>query len=68
MMDIMEDRHQKKSTMITSQVPVKDWYNAIGEKTVADAILDRLVHDSLRVELSGESIRKRKAKNENGYL
>lgn len=54
--------------MITSQVPVKDSYNAIGEKTVADDILDRLVHDSLRVELSGESIRKRKAKNGNGYL
>ena len=68
MMDIMEDRHQKKSTMITSQVPVKDWYEAIGEKTVADAILDRLVHDSLRVELYGESIRKRKARNQNGDL
>jgi len=68
MMDIIEDRHQKKSTMITSQVPVKDWYDAIGEKTVADAILDRLVHDSLRVELIGESIRKRKSKNENSYL
>lgn len=67
MMDIIEDRHQKKSTMITSQVPVKDWYDAIGEKTVADAILDRLVHDSLRVELIGESIRKRKSKNENSY-
>ncbi|MEA5128315.1 MAG: IS21-like element helper ATPase IstB [Proteiniphilum sp.] len=67
MMDIIEDRHQKKSTMITSQVPVKDWYDAIGEKTVADAILDRLVHDSLRVVLYGESIRKRKAKNENSY-
>lgn len=68
MMDIIEDRHQRKSTMLTSQVPVKDWYDAIGEKTMADAILDRLVHDSLRVELSGESIRKRKAKNINGYL
>lgn len=63
MMDVIEDRHQKKSTMITSQVPVKDWYNAIGEKTVTDAILDRLVHDSLRVELIGESIRKTKSKN-----
>lgn len=68
MMDIIEDRHQRKSTMLTSQVPVKDWYDAIGEKTMADAILDRLVHDSLRVELSGESIRKRKAKNINVYL
>ena len=44
------------------------WYDAIGEKTVADAILDRLVHNSLRVELFGESIRKRKTKNEERYL
>ena len=56
-MDIIE------GTMITSQVPVKSWHNIIGEKTVADAILDRLVHYSLRVELFGESIRKRKNKN-----
>lgn len=68
MMDIIEDRHQKRSTMITSQVPVKNWHNIIGEKTVADAILDRLVHHSLRVELFGESIRKRKSKNENVFL
>lgn len=67
LMDIIEDRHQKRSTIITSQVPVKGWYDAIGEKTVADAILDRLVHHSLRVELFGESIRKRNAKNENRY-
>jgi DNA replication protein DnaC len=66
-MDIIEDRHQKHSTMITSQVPVKGWYDVIGEKTVADAILDRIVHRSLRVELCGESIRKRKTKPENAY-
>ena len=67
MMDIIEDRHQRRSTMITSQVPVKNWHGIIGEKTVADAILDRLVHHSLRVELFGESIRKRKNKSENTY-
>ena len=67
LMDIIEDRHQKRSTIITSQVPVKGWYYVIGEKTVADAVLDRLVHHSLRVELHGESIRKRKTKNENNY-
>lgn len=67
MMDIIEDRHQKRSTMITSQVPVKNWHGIIGEKTVTDAILDRLVHHSLRVELFGESIRKRKTKSENAY-
>lgn len=65
MMDIIEDRHQKRATLITSQVPVKSWHGIIGEKTVADAILDRLVHHSLRVELFGESIRKRKTKSEN---
>lgn len=67
LMDIIEDRHQRRSTMITSQIPVKDWYDVIGEKTIADAVLDRIVHQALRVELFGESIRKRKYKNENAY-
>ena len=67
LMDIIEDRHQKHATIITSQLPVKGWYDAIGEKTIADAIMDRLVHNSLRVELYGESIRKRKNKDENIY-
>ena len=68
LMDIIEDRHQRRSTMVTSQIPVKDWYDVIGEKTIADAVLDRIVHHSLRVELFGESIRKRKAKSENAYV
>ena len=68
LMDIIEDRHQRRSTIITSQIPVKDWYDVIGEKTIADAVLDRIVHHSLRVELFGESIRKRKAKSENAYV
>jgi len=68
LMDIIEDRHQKRATIITSQVPVKAWHDAIGEKTVADAILDRLVHRALRVELYGESIRKRKTKEENNFF
>lgn len=67
LMDIIEDRHQKRSTMITSQLPVKGWHDVIGEKTVADAILDRLVLHSLRVELFGESIRKRKTESINAY-
>ncbi|CAN5816221.1 IS21-like element helper ATPase IstB [soil metagenome] len=58
LMDIIEDRHGKHSTIIASQVPVKKWYDVIGEQTVADAILDRLVHKSVRVELMGESLRK----------
>ncbi len=68
MMEIIEDRHGKHSTMITSQVPVKGWHDVIGERTVADAILDRIVHHALRVELHGESIRKRKNKNESVFL
>lgn len=67
LMDVIEDRLQKRATVITSQVPVKAWHDAIEEKTVADAILDRLVHHSLRVELYGESIRKRKTKNESSF-
>lgn len=59
LMDIMEDRHGKRSTIITSQLPVKQWYDVIGEKTVADAILDRIVHRSQRIELEGESLRKK---------
>jgi DNA replication protein DnaC len=61
LMDIIEDRHGKHSTIIASQVPVKKWYEVIGEQTVADAILDRLVHKSVRVELMGESLRKIKS-------
>jgi len=68
LLDIIEDRHQKRSTIVTSQIPVKQWYDIIGEKTVADAVLDRIVHHSLRVELFGESLRRKKTKNENVFL
>lgn len=60
LLDIIEDRHAKRTTIITSQLPVKKWHEVIGEKTLADAILDRIVHQSLRVELYGESLRKKK--------
>ena len=62
LMDIVEDRYGKKSTRITSRVPVKDWYDIIGEKTIADAVLDRIVHQAIRIELHGDSIRKLQAK------
>ena len=66
LLEIIEDRHGKGSVLITSQVPVSGWYEIIGEKTVADAILDRLVHDAHRIELMGESMRKtRKRPEEN---
>ncbi len=58
--EFIEDRNQNLSTIIASQVPVDKWYDIIGESTVADAILDRLVHTSHRIELSGESMRKKK--------
>jgi DNA replication protein DnaC len=60
LLEIIEDRHQKSSTIIASQVPVAKWHEIIGESTVADAILDRLVHTAHRLELSGESMRKRR--------
>lgn len=59
LMDIIEDRHGKTSTIITSQIPVGKWYDIIGEQTVADAILDRIAHESHRLELQGESMRKK---------
>lgn len=59
LMEIIEDRHGKSSTIIASQLPVGSWYDIIGEATIADAILDRLVHTSHRIELKGESLRKK---------
>jgi len=62
LLEIIEDRHGKGSIIITSQLPVNQWYNIIGEKTVADAILDRIVHQAHRIELQGESMRKKREK------
>jgi DNA replication protein DnaC len=56
--DIIDDRNAKKSTIITSQIPVKDWYECIGDANLADALLDRLVNGSFRIEMQGESMRK----------
>ncbi len=53
--------HERRSSIFTSQVPVEKWYEIIGDKTVADTILDRLVYSSHRIELKGESYRKRKS-------
>lgn len=60
LMELIEDRNGKGSVMVTSQIPVKGWYDLIGEKTIADAIMDRLVHQSHRIELTGESMRRKK--------
>ena len=64
LMEIIEDRHGKRSTIIASQLPVEVWHDIIGEKTLADAILDRLVHTAHRIDIKGESMR-RKLKNKN---
>ena len=58
-MEMIEDRHGTKSTIISSQLPVAAWFDVIGEKTIADAILDRLINTSYRIELKGESLRKK---------
>ena len=60
LLEIIEDRHNKGSVILTSQLPVKGWYEIIGEKTIADAILDRLIHESHRIELAGESMRRKR--------
>ena len=59
-MEIIEDRHGQKATIIISQLPVADWYDMMnGNTTAADAILDRLVHTSVRFELKGASLRQK---------
>ncbi|MES2111813.1 MAG: IS21-like element helper ATPase IstB [Bacteroidota bacterium] len=68
LMELIEDRHGKTSLIITSQLPVSKWFEVIGEKTIADAILDRIVHDAHRIELKGDSMRrKRNQETENAY-
>ena len=57
-LEIFEDRHQLRSTIITAQVPVDKWHEVIGEPTIADAILDRIVHNAYQIKLTGESMRK----------
>ncbi|MCT7557928.1 ATP-binding protein [Aliarcobacter butzleri] len=60
--EIIEDRTELNSTIITSQLPVSSWYNYLNNDTVADAILDRIIHSSHRIELEGESMRKLRSK------
>lgn len=59
LLEVLEDRSGIRSTILTSQLPVNKWYEVIGEPTIADAILDRLVHSSHRIELDGETMRKK---------
>jgi DNA replication protein DnaC len=61
LLEILEDRHDKGSTLVTSQLPVETWHDSLGDPTLADAILDRLIHNAHRIPLKGESMRKKKA-------
>lgn len=66
LLEIIDDRHNQSSTIVTSQLPIKLWHDAIGEATLGDAILDRLIHNAHRVEIKGEeSMRKKQAKQRN---
>jgi DNA replication protein DnaC len=62
LLELLDDRHGNRSTLVTSQVPVEHWHEVIGDHTLADAILDRLVHSAYRINLKGESMRKRRAR------
>ena len=62
LMDLIEDRNQKRATIFCSQLPIKNWYELIEERTIADAILDRIIHSAIRFELKGESMRKKMKK------
>lgn len=64
LLEICDDRYQTRSTLLTSQVPVANWHAQIGDPTAADSILDRLVHHAHRIELRGESMRKKKSAKE----
>lgn len=67
LLEVIEDRHGLRSTIITAQLPINDWHDAIGEPTIADAILDRLIHAAYHLDLQGESMRKKAAqRNEAG--
>ena len=61
LLEILEDRHGRRSTLVTSQLPVAGWHQSLGDPTLADAILDRLVHNAYKIELRGESLRKKRA-------
>lgn len=60
LLEVLEDRHGLRSTLVTSQLPVDNWHDYLGDPTLADAILDRLIHNAHRIPLRGESMRKQK--------
>jgi DNA replication protein DnaC len=60
LMEVIDDRHQRASTILATQVPIERWHDMIGDPTYADAILDRLIHNAYRITLTGDSMRRRK--------
>ena len=58
LLEVIEDRYQLRSTIVTSQLPVSEWHSSLGEPSIADAILDRLIHNAHRIELRGDSLRR----------
>ena len=62
LLEIVDDRHERRSTIVTTQLPIEHWHEMIPNPTIADAILDRLVHNAHRLTLKGESMRKTAAK------
>ncbi len=67
LLEIIEDRHNNGSIIVTSQIPVQGCYDIIGEKTISDAILDRLIHQSHHIELQGESMKKKRGINKEQF-
>jgi DNA replication protein DnaC len=63
LLETLEERYGRGATLITSQIPVDPWHDLIGEPTLADAILDRIIHKAHRLQLKGDSLRKQKAPN-----
>ena len=63
LLEILDDRYDRRATLITSQLPLDQWHAALGDRTVAEAILDRLVHNAYKLELKRDSMRKRKSIN-----
>lgn len=61
LLEVLEDRHGRKSTILISQLPLSKWHEVIGDPTIADAVCDRIIHSAFRIELKGESVRKREA-------
>jgi DNA replication protein DnaC len=58
LLEILEDRHGSRSTIVTSQLPIDQWHASIGDSTLADAIMDRLVHNAYKIKLEGDTLRK----------